>query len=72
MRLADIIVAASLVHNKKGNVEYTKWREKKRRLLEEMEEDKNKTVFDRLKGKKRFSNTVFDRMQATKGKRYGV
>jgi len=71
LRLADLIAIASVAGSKEGNVQYQVWRRKKQDRLDELKEEENLTVFDKLKGPKRFLNTVFDRLKA-RGKRYGV
>ena len=56
----DIVVKGT--GNKKGNVAYSKWRNKQLANIEELNEDDN--VFSRLKrSKNKNKNTLFDKLK---------
>ena len=54
----DIVVKGT--GTKKGNVEYSKWRNRQLTIIEELNEDDN--VFSRLKRSKK-KNTLFDKLK---------
>ena len=65
LRLADILSACMNVGSKKGNQIFNKWRRDKIHLLKELnQEEKEVTIFEKLKvGKSGKTNTIFDRLK---------
>ena len=67
LRLADIIVNASYVGTKKGNMVFNKWKREKINEMTKIKDAENMTIFDRLKNRSQ-ANTLFDRLKQERGK----
>ena len=66
--LGDVVSNAFLVGSSKGNAVYNTWMQEKKKRLEEIDKERNMTVFDKLKRAGR-TNTLFHKLKYVYDKR---
>jgi len=62
LNLSEVIVKSCIVGTEKGNLQYNVWQRKKIDELTELQDEKEKTIFDRL-NKQKQTNTLFTRFR---------